>query len=83
MRDYTKRPAANGRWQLWLDGDTWYAIDPQGSIDDAMRQGATPEESRRIAHDGIRYLNDHDFPDPEITAFLARGYTVFSADSPA
>jgi len=82
MKDRTKRPAANGRWRLWLDDGTWYAIDPQGSIDDAMRKGATPEESRIIAIDGIAYLNNRDFPDPEIARFLERGYTVFSADSP-
>jgi len=61
-RDYTKRPNANGRWQLWLDDGTWYAIDPQGRVNDAMRHGATAQESRTIAGDGIRYLNSQHPP---------------------
>ncbi len=59
------RPAANGRWQLWLEDGTWYAIEPDGSISDAMVRGAAPEESRNIAIDGIAYLNSRDFPDED------------------
>lgn len=51
------RPRANGYWQLWHHGGRWYAIEPDGSISDVMREGATPEESRQIAYQGIDYLN--------------------------
>ncbi len=58
MRDYTIRRPANGAYQAWLDGDgRWYAIAPDGTIDDELKPGDTPQESRRLALDGVAHLN--------------------------
>ena len=58
MRDYTTRRPANDAYQAWLDSDgRWYAIAPDGSIDDELKPGGTPQESRRLALDGVAHLN--------------------------
>jgi hypothetical protein len=61
-RDIDPRPKANGRWQLWLKEDIWYAIEPDGEISGDIRQGDTSEESRTIAYRFILWKNGEATP---------------------
>jgi hypothetical protein len=58
MTTLKTRPAGNGRYQAWLGEDGWYIIAPDGSTDDAVMEGTTPQESRRLAARGVQRLNE-------------------------